>query len=294
MRLGFHDCVGGCDGCVDMTEPDNFGLDIPIDALADVVASYARDGLTRADIWAMAAMIGTDDSQPRDNLRDYDFEWYGRSTCDAADGKGGDALTMPSVDFNTAELLHFFSTEFGFDERQTVAIMGAHSIGTLSQQNSGFNGPDGWTGNNRRLDNRYYGELIGGDRDVPTTNFDDLIDAPQWTQELVDNSQYPNIPNRFQWVKGGDGDDDPIMTNADIALSRDFSGYISAGQVNCVFKNPKSTPRCPHAAQTWDYMIEFKFNDGAFLEALRDAFMEILHHGTGVQWNGCSSPPCKI
>jgi hypothetical protein len=30
VRLGFPDCVGACDGCVDLTNPDNNGLDIPI------------------------------------------------------------------------------------------------------------------------------------------------------------------------------------------------------------------------------------------------------------------------
>lgn len=173
VRLGFHDCLGGCDGCIDLTNPDNNGLlEEPIDALAEVVTAYAREGgLTRADIRAMAAMLAAEDAQPRNRGVSYDFEWYGRATCSAIDGKGGPDRLMPSPDFTTSGLLHFFSSEFGFSVRETVAIMGAHSIGILTQENSGFHGPNGWTNNNNILNNRYYNELIGGDRNgEPTTN----------------------------------------------------------------------------------------------------------------------------
>jgi hypothetical protein len=37
VRLGFHDCVGGCDGCVDMSDDNNRGLDIPIRELEPIV-----------------------------------------------------------------------------------------------------------------------------------------------------------------------------------------------------------------------------------------------------------------
>jgi Peroxidase len=56
VRLSFHDCVGGCDGCVDMNDLDNGGLDIPMNALQPIVTKYtqgsANASLTRADVWA--------------------------------------------------------------------------------------------------------------------------------------------------------------------------------------------------------------------------------------------------
>jgi len=62
----FHDCVGGCDGCVDLLNIDGHGLEVPIAAIDKVVASYAQHGrATRADIWALAAMT------PRTTLRPY-------------------------------------------------------------------------------------------------------------------------------------------------------------------------------------------------------------------------------
>ena len=60
VRLGFHDCVGGsCDGCVDLGNPDNDGLDVPIDALVSTVNFY-QDQLTRADVWALAALTAAE------------------------------------------------------------------------------------------------------------------------------------------------------------------------------------------------------------------------------------------
>lgn len=309
VRLGFHDCLGGCDGCIDLTNPDNFGLEEPIDALASVVAAYTREGgLTRADIWAMAAMLAAQDAQPRNRGVSYDFHWYGRATCSATDGKGGPNRSMPSPDFTTSGLLHFFSSEFGFSARETVAIMGAHSIGTLSQENSGFHGPNGWTNNNNILDNRYYSELIGGDRNgEPTTDLTVLLNAPNWNVVEIDNVNNPNvdsaIPNRFQWNKGPAGggvQDPPIMTNSDIALARDFESNPNhfnqqTGQVTCRFRT-QAPNGCPHAIATWDHMIEFKFDDASFLSTFRDVFMKVLHHGTGVEdnVNSCVSPPCLI
>ena len=291
VRLGFHDCVGGCDGCIDLANADNAGLEVPIDALAGVVNTYAVNGLTRADIWALAAMIGAETSQRNNERLNYDFQWYGRPDCDATGGLGGPDHTLPSPDFNTTGLLHFFSSEFGFDERQTAALMGAHSIGTLSQENSGFNGPNGWDRNNDELDNGYYDVLIGGNRNNPTTNFNTLFDAPNWNQRTVNNN---NVPDRVQWVNNGNNRQ-IIMTNSDIALVRDFTDELeeSTGLVDCEFKNRNA---CPHAAASWDAMVEFKFDNDAFLLEFRNVFMAVLHQGSGVTnpLTGCLSPPCLI
>ena len=40
LRLGFHDCVGGCDGCVDLENPDNNGLLEPIEEIAPSVEAF--------------------------------------------------------------------------------------------------------------------------------------------------------------------------------------------------------------------------------------------------------------
>merc|ERR1712150_30078 len=96
---------------------------------------------------------------------------------------------------DTEDVLDFFDDEFGFTDQETVALLGAHTIGAASRTNSGFDGPRGWVDNNEVLDNDYYREIVGGGGD--------LFDAPNWDQEEVNNNAIPNIPNRFQWERGG-------------------------------------------------------------------------------------------
>ena len=54
VRLSFHDCVGGCDGCINIDNDSNNGLADLVAALDDV---YTTNGLSsllsRADHWAI-------------------------------------------------------------------------------------------------------------------------------------------------------------------------------------------------------------------------------------------------
>jgi hypothetical protein len=126
VRLGFHDCVGGCDGCVDMSNPDNAGLDPPIDALLFTVSFY-QDQLTRADIWALAALTAAEAMQRNAPGRmTYNFDYYGRESC--PDERGGPDVQMPSNHISTGDLLDFFADQFDFDPTETVAIMGVHTL----------------------------------------------------------------------------------------------------------------------------------------------------------------------
>ena len=55
MRLTFHDCVGGCDGCINIDNPHNAGLQDAIDVVEDVYQVVESDGIvvSRADLWAI-------------------------------------------------------------------------------------------------------------------------------------------------------------------------------------------------------------------------------------------------
>jgi hypothetical protein len=159
VRLGFHDCVGGCNGCVNLSRRDNFGLDVPIEWLGYLVDYYSNQ-LTRADIWALAALHAAYLAQRNGDAVDYPFDYYGRPTCDDEDGTGGPVDDMPSSHFTTDEVLAYFLAEFDFDPQETVAIMGAHTLGKLSVENSGFDAPQGWVPNEHRLDNDFFDFLL--------------------------------------------------------------------------------------------------------------------------------------
>merc|ERR1712238_597439 len=68
LRLVFHDCVGGCDGCVDLTNPENNGLQIPITALQPIVDEFEVQGvLSRTDIWMLSSLVATELALPTEN-----------------------------------------------------------------------------------------------------------------------------------------------------------------------------------------------------------------------------------
>jgi hypothetical protein len=145
----FHDCVGGCDGCLDLDNPENFGLQKPVNALRDVVEEHANSqtGLSRADIWALAGFVACDVSQARIDFSLDHFRWWGRVDCEntgqVCRNKDGDEVAcsetkgphheFPSLNILTDDLYEFFENEFGFNEEDVVVIMGAHTIGRLAK-----------------------------------------------------------------------------------------------------------------------------------------------------------------
>ena len=267
---------------MDLEEPDNKGLELPIAALKPIVDKYSGS-LSRADVWALATIVGAESSQRNRDALDYTFDFVGRVDCEDTGvdvcvnvpngcdpSQNGPIRGMPSPNLNTAEVLHFFSAEFGFGAEETVALMGAHTIGEAIVDNSGFDGQ--WVGDNERLDNRYYRSMIGDDGDV-----EDWFDAPGWNQETINNND-PDIPTRTQWRRGNNVNGD-IMLNTDIALVRNFDGRIdtSDGSVTCRFRGNRNP--CPVAQDTIAFMAKFKFSNEEWLSAFRDVLTKMVKNG---------------
>lgn len=307
VRHGFHDCVGGCDGCVDMANGDNAGLDIPIAAMEPVVDMFAHYGVTRADLWVLAALEGSRGAQPTGDAdnRDFTMDWYGRPNCedinedvDCVGGlctqDSGPHRDLPSPSLDTHDLLAYFNTEFDFDERDTVAIMGSHTLGTLARENSGYDGINGWLGNTNQLGNGYYDDLVGGQN--ASSPIDELVDAGNWAQVFVDNSGL-STPDRWEWERGTNPNHF-VMVNSDMALVRNLAGEIGTdGQVaGCQFKCNRRNcplPACPHAPETLGIAAEYKFDNGLWLEDFEDAFKRMLNTGFDSS-AGCLQTPCAV
>jgi hypothetical protein len=320
VRLAFHDCVGICDGCVDMTNGDNNGLDIPINALDPVVQKYANQNtnLSRADIWALAGLTGADKSQAgKGGQVNFPMTWYGRVNCENAqitcfnnknqiqpcNATRGPNRSLPSPDLTTADLLHWFSVNFGYNASETVAIMGAHSIGSLTRQNSGFNGPNGWDGANLVLGNEYYAGIVGGNNGT-SDSLQTKLNAPNWGLNFVNNSDIPNVPNRYQWQRPNQNSTTfELMLNSDIALVRDLTAYLdtATGEVKCTFlcQNGncsvpnKGAPACPYANATLDFAAKYKNNSLLWLNDFKNAFSRMLVQGYDTS-AGCSSVICSL
>jgi hypothetical protein len=178
LRLLFHDCQGGCDGCIDLTDPENLGLEGVIDVLETVYEQHGDINgngiISRADVWALAATVAVATVQSDHDVIDFPFDYWGRRDCDKREevclGRAGQPVPCeykrgphrnhPSMHIDTASLYHFFASEFDFTVRETiVAMAGGHTIGSQSVQNSGINGPNGWVPNNRVFNKEYFDEV---------------------------------------------------------------------------------------------------------------------------------------
>lgn len=176
----FHDCVGGCDGCINLDDDHNAGLSLGINIAEAVKEDIEEEGIfiSRADLWAILGRAGAEygmEGMPGhenfDNsvvsfsnsinafVSPFPTFKYGRTDCEtspnttALDDLPGDTLTHD-------DLFAFFASEFGFDDNQTVLIMGAHTYGRMQEAHSGHNGP--WITRDGRtnFDNEYYSLML--------------------------------------------------------------------------------------------------------------------------------------
>ncbi len=57
---GFHDCVGGCNGCINFNNSDNNGLAPAVNTLTQIYKSnnFKSFNVSLADFFALAATVG--------------------------------------------------------------------------------------------------------------------------------------------------------------------------------------------------------------------------------------------
>jgi catalase (peroxidase I) len=79
--------------------------------------------------------------------------WRAGRTDDTDGGKSPNHGRMPDAKKDAAEVQRVFD-RLGFNQEQTVALIGAHVLGQCHPEFSNFSGP--WTGQNRRFSNDYF------------------------------------------------------------------------------------------------------------------------------------------
>jgi len=299
LRLAFHDCVGGCDGCIDMTNLDNNGLQGPVSLLNDVVERYANKGLSRTDIWMLSAVVSADFTEVTVGLA-FPFNWIGRKTCYqlnkgncGKNSKGQPTLctattgphrVMPHGDIDgTRAIEKFMADQYGMDAQQTAALMGAHSIGAMRDVNVGFDGRRGWDSTNHELDSGYFVELVGDSNRGPSN----------WEQAFHNNDDLVGIPGRFQFEANVDGRG-LTMLNSDIALVRKLvrgENLMSDGSVTCTFKG---TDACSSDTPFFPFIQAYAQSRGIFLVDFRDALDMMIDNGYSRHSDCESGKVCRL
>lgn len=180
VRLTFHDCVGGCNGCLNIDNPDNKGLE---EVVAGLESVYQEEEfyniISRADLWALmgiwsvnetiarnnadCSLYGPNSSLPSPNELTYEncqmvpelqvpFLW-GRKDCETTPYASTD-VHLPASTLGYDGLMQFFTSEFEFTPREVTALMGVHTIGKVDILISGFHGT--WVNNEQGYFNTQY------------------------------------------------------------------------------------------------------------------------------------------
>ena len=293
IRLVFHDCMGnsdyGCDGCVDLSHPDNKGLDMIMYKLLPIVRNNWH--FSRVDVWQICALTALDISSSiqEPHAPQFKMTFLGRKDCSNADemGDGGDKIVdMYPKYINSQALVHHFYEYFGFDARCTTAVMGTHGMSKMHPWNSGHgDGPYSakWAeGTSYLLDNLYF------------KGFDKT-----WQYELRANEEYPHIGPKQQWywspdeqgVWNGDGyaHHNLIMLDVDMSLKWDYSNYQDQnGYIYCkasheaVHHGPQPAyvvPACPMAYDTYDIVEEYAYDNLKFLYDVEYCMIKMFNTG---------------
>jgi len=175
--MDFRNDAGGSDGCLRFDDPDNKGLinclrgdfdmdgDTDLDSfnrtLHDVYKNFCGV-VSLADFIVIAgeAVMGFTETSHAVNLK-LDFQnnfRYGRTT--SATCVDAVALPNPADGCRANEVTFLASDAFGMTWRQTAALMGVHTIGKASIQNSGYSGWWQDEQNVARFNNNYYISIV--------------------------------------------------------------------------------------------------------------------------------------
>jgi hypothetical protein len=274
-----------------MLNPDNGGLFTPINALEPIVDRYEDQGLTRADVWALSALVASEVALPRAARGEVRFtlRWYGRRTCDDVEARTGScgtnflgetaechATAGPHRNLchgfdGTTTIREFFVEEFGWDDQQITAIMGAHSVGRMRRESVGNVGQ--WDLTPNTLDNGYFLELT--------------VAAPSFRMVSIDNSDLDGIDDALQWEGRVDGDGPLItMLNSDVALVRDVD---TAESVDCDWEGDN---RCSRTTPFSSFVETYVGSTRRFLDDYHDVLFELIDHKNTK--GSCDSDICKF
>jgi len=274
VRLVFHDCVGsdGCDGCLNLNNPDNHGFEAVVEFLA-----YDRDTnfpeISHADYWQICAIASLEWGSDKLKARKIDFQG-GRVDCSTA--PQSDILwPFPDPIMNRKEMMEYFAdpvTGFGFSEHEVITIMGAHGLGGAIRNQSGYEGA--WTPGRDTLFNNELYQIMHEDID----KFYNGAVYPNGDFEL-----YPG-DRKYQWNYTVIGEPDPfgietwasyILLNTDVELAYDIDVDNYGFGTKCELRKTAGENACRPIPKAQRLIKEYAYDEDYFLEEFLKAFKKM-------------------
>ena len=284
LRLGFHDCVGGCNGCINFNNPDNAGLQPGVTFLnSTYYANGFNNIISLADFFALATTLSVKNAVEDSNLQRsgkatspcpvpcFAMKWGRKDAVDCSN----DASELPSPTMTGTQMFTYFNNEFGFSKNQVVALMGAHNLGSAVVNNSGYDG-------------KWIGKSNGGISEY----FYTLMIAPNVTYTNVDIAQGAK-PSKWEFKASF-----PNGTNAGFMLNTDFEIFYNLTldanamttcklNTQCGLTNSCSG-YCPMSS-TFQTAYAYSQNCSTFINDFQSVITLMLAHGnSNLQTTTCA------
>jgi len=191
IRLAWHSAgtfctktkTGGSDGatmrhCPESNWDANAGLD-KARALLDPIQK--KHGVSYSDLWVYAAGVAIEEmGGPQIEFTEGRTD-KSASACPVWEGPTHKDGRLPDGDKgapkDTAAHLRLIFNRQGFNDKEIVALSGAHSLGACHTENSGFWGP--WTRAPTTFSNEYFRELLENKWTIKTTHKGKPWNGPQ-------------------------------------------------------------------------------------------------------------------
>ncbi|KAJ3348665.1 L-ascorbate peroxidase 3 [Allomyces javanicus] len=206
VRLAWHasgtynkaDGTGGSNGATMRFGPEagdgaNAGLDVARNRLEPIKAKYPQ--ISYADLWTLAGVVAIKE------MGGPSIPWKaGRTDAVSAESCPPQGR-LPDASKDRKHVREVFN-RMGFDDREIVALMGAHVLGRCHPDRSGYHLP--WTYNPTTFTNAYY----------------TLLQSEYWKKEK-------NWDGPMQYVnKKGTGDIMMLPTDMEMLWDRTFKQYV--------------------------------------------------------------------
>jgi len=253
VRLAFHDAgtytlatnTFGPDGCLNMSDPANGGLQPVIDNIEPVYQNW-KSKLSRADFWVIAAYTAVlDAGGPNITFM------YGRKDCTSYPNAG----LLPNPEKDWSEVFNVFVTRMGLTVTDIVALLGAHTLGRAQPQNSGYE--FFWTRSPNRFTNAFYHDLtsLAYERVLLNTS------QHQW-------DTYPPPPSG-----------DPLMMlNTDMSLVYGNVGQFGMGVCNDTVQAP-----CTENNVTFNLVMSYATDQQHWFDDFTVGFTKLTSLGCNVK-----------
>ena len=292
VRLVFHDCGGIpyeslnprynqnaitlCDGCIDLSNLDKHSHleEFAVEPLESIYTKY-QNKMSRADFWVTAGLLALEyASNPSIGIRNQSILevdpipnlgfWFGRPDCITspdADETGG-TFPIPEVGWN--DTYSWFDYHFGLTVRETVALIGAHTLGRAHLNASGYINP--WVVPGSNILNNWFYQFL----------YDQTV---AWHQFEVEGSgviQWGSMPSR-----------NAMMFNSDMCLWIKIVDHLdlnNRGSVSCAFVvNQTEMEVCPPQEETRGIVLEYIQDQELWLREFAEVFQKMTFAGYDVE-----------